>query len=212
MSHIYTRVFLQILDSSIAEDFMLRHVFEDFLKLADYKTGTVDMTRFALSRRLNIPLEVLNEKIGVLESPDPASRDPEFEGRRIRRLDEHRDWGWQIINWEKYEQINRRAGSAERMAKTRESDSEIDAIWAAYPRKVGKPAAIPKIRAAINEVGFDSLLLIVNQYAETRIGEPEKFTPHPATWFNQKRYNDDPSTWANGNFGAPTKTRRMIAV
>ena len=45
MSQLYSRVFLQILDSSIAEDFTMRHVFEDFLKSCDHKTGVVDMTR-----------------------------------------------------------------------------------------------------------------------------------------------------------------------
>ncbi len=124
MSQLYSRVFLQILDSSIAEDFSLRHVFEDFLKLADHKTGVVDMTRPALSRRLNIPLDLLEQKIKQLESPDPASRDNEFDGRRIERLDGHRDWGWKILNWGKYEAIRNRADVYMRVAKHRENEKE----------------------------------------------------------------------------------------
>ena len=124
MSQLYARVFVKILDSSIAEDYTLRHIFEDFLKLADHKTGVVDMTRQVLSRRLNIPLEVLNPEIEKLESPDPNSRDPEFEGRRIERLDEHRDWGWRILNWTKYEAIRTKADVYGRVSKHREKQAE----------------------------------------------------------------------------------------
>jgi hypothetical protein len=119
MSQLYARVFLQILDSSIAEDFTLRHIFEDFLKLADYKTGIVDITRQALSRRLNIPEDILSEAIGKLESPDPHSRDGEFEGRRLERLDAHRDWGWSILNWQKYAGVRQKADAALRLDKHR---------------------------------------------------------------------------------------------
>lgn len=122
MSQLYSRVFLQILDSSIAEDFTVRHVFEDFLKLCDHKTGILDMTRQALSRRLNVPMEILDKTITVLESPDANSRDMEFEGRRIERLDEHRDWGWKILNWGKYEAVRTKADVYLRVFRHREKE------------------------------------------------------------------------------------------
>lgn len=122
MSQLYARVFLQILDSSIAEDFTTRHVFEDLLKLCDHKTGIIDMTRQALSRRLNCPMEVLNNALTKLESPDPNSRDGEFEGRRLERLDEHRDWGWKILNWVKYEAVRTKADVYLRVARHRDKE------------------------------------------------------------------------------------------
>lgn len=122
VSQLYSRVFLQILDSSIAEDFTVRHIFEDFLKLCDHKTGILDMTRQSLSRRLNCPVEILNTAIEKLESPDTASRDRDFEGRRIERLDEHRDWGWEILNWNKYEAIRTKADLSMRVARHREKE------------------------------------------------------------------------------------------
>ena len=118
MTQLYARVFVQILDSSISEDFFLRHVFEDFLKLAS-KQGIVDMTREAMSRRLNIPLGELSEALNKLEQADPKSRDPEFGGRRIERLDEHRDWGWRILNWNKYDSLRTKADVAVRVARHR---------------------------------------------------------------------------------------------
>ena len=113
---------MKILESSIAEDFNLRHVFEDFLKVAE--DGIVDSTRESLARKFNIPLEMLNENITKLESPDPKSRDEEFEGRRIERLDDHRDWGWRILNWGKWESLRTRADLAIRQARHRKKSGK----------------------------------------------------------------------------------------
>lgn len=123
---LYARVFTQILDSSLAEHWQSRHVFEDMLKLSE--GGIVDMTRPALARRTNIPLEVINEALNILEGPDPLSRDPAEGGRRIIRLDEHRDWGWRIVNWEKYEAVrtleHHRAVTRERVRRHRAKPGE----------------------------------------------------------------------------------------
>ena len=119
MSQLYARVFTQILDSSIAEDFEARHVFEDFLKVCTIGEhgGIVDITRSALARKFNMPLENLNRAIEKLEAPDPSSRNAEFEGRRIVRLDDHRDWGWRIVNWAEYDKLRTRADTAARVAR-----------------------------------------------------------------------------------------------
>ena len=100
----YAKVFEQILTSSIAENYQVRHIFMDFLVLAD-KEGIVDMTRGAIARRLNLPLRLLTSALSALEAPDPASRSPEADGRRLVRLDPHRDWGWQIVNFKAYDKI-----------------------------------------------------------------------------------------------------------
>ena len=97
----FTKVFAQILDSSLAEDYRVRLVFEDLLKLADER-GIVDITKESISRRTNVPLEIVCLGLAALEQPDPSSRTPDLEGRRITRLDAHRDWGWKIVNFSKY--------------------------------------------------------------------------------------------------------------
>lgn len=111
---LYARVFTQILDSSLADNWQARHIFEDLLKLAD--NGIVDMTRQAIARRTNVPMSVVDECITFLESPDPSSRDAEEEGRRLVRIDKHRDWGWRIVNWMKYESIRTSADQREKTA------------------------------------------------------------------------------------------------
>lgn len=128
----FAKVFTQILDSSLAEDYQVRLVFEDLLKLADSK-GIVDMTRESIARRTNVPLELVRRGIDQLEKPDPSSRTPDYEGRRIIRLDEHRDWGWRIVNFTKYRESATKA-------MLRMAESERKAEWR---KRKGFPPSSP---------------------------------------------------------------------
>lgn len=100
----YVKVFSQILESSIAEDYEQRHLFMDLLVLAD-REGVVDMTHEAIARRLNVPIEFVCENIDKLAKPDPMSRNSADDGRRIMLLDDHRYWGWQIVNYTFYREM-----------------------------------------------------------------------------------------------------------
>lgn len=111
----YAKVFSQIFDSSIADDYKLRHFFMDLLVLADIN-GVVDMTPTAIAGRTRIPLEEVKGYLTALEKPDSESRTPEHEGRRIVRLDEHRTWGWCILNYHKFRAI---ASEEQRREKTK---------------------------------------------------------------------------------------------
>jgi len=110
----FAKIFTQILDSSLAEDYQTRHVFEDLLKLCDIN-GVVDITPEAIHRRTNVPLELIKRGIAELEKPDARSRNPENAGARIVRLDDHRDWGWLIVNYAHYRAI---ASEEQRREKT----------------------------------------------------------------------------------------------
>lgn len=119
----YAKVFTQIFDSSIADDYKLRHFFMDLLVLADIN-GVVDMTPTAIAGRTRIPIEDVHRFLACLEAPDTESRTPEHDGRRIVRLDEHRTWGWCILNYDKFRAIasedQRKALTRERVRKHRE--------------------------------------------------------------------------------------------
>lgn len=81
-------------------------------------------------------------------------------------------------------------------------------IYQAYPRRVGKPAAKLKIRKALASVPFEKLLELTIAYAQAVNGQDPQFIPHPATWFHQQRFNDDPSTWTrkeNGRVADPSR-------
>jgi hypothetical protein len=79
---------------------------------------------------------------------------------------------------------------------------EVEAIYSAYPRKIGKKAAMEKIRIALQglheEKGDDNFAYLLDRtrkFAQSPAGKRGEFTPHPSTWFNQGRYMDDPNEW-----------------
>lgn len=100
----FVKVFTSILDSTLAEDYLTRHVFEDLLKLAD-RDGNVDMTASAIARRTAVPIEIVTKAIEKLCQPDSESRSIDEDGRRLIPLDSHRSWGWQIVNYLNYRSI-----------------------------------------------------------------------------------------------------------
>jgi len=95
---------------------------------------------------------------------------------------------------------------AEQSAPHACSQQRLEQIYQAYPLKVGKPAALKAITKAIKRgTEPDKLLRLTKAYAAARDGNKD-FCPHPATWFNQERYNDDPATW-NPVIAGPTRPR-----
>lgn len=103
----YTKVFRSIYDGTLADNWQAMVTFQQMLILADAQ-GVVDMTIGSIARITGIPLEILQAGIAVLEAPDSGSRTPEMEGRRIARLDAHRDWGWFLVNFAKYRAMQSR--------------------------------------------------------------------------------------------------------
>jgi hypothetical protein len=106
-------------------------VFMVFLSLSD-RDGHVDMTPEAIAGTCGWPLDFIKSGISELEKPDPRSRTPDEDGRRIVLLEEHRDWGWQITNYGKYRDEMRsvdrreylRQKKAEQRARQRKSTSQ----------------------------------------------------------------------------------------
>lgn len=83
-------------------------------------------------------------------------------------------------------------------------EGDFEAWWKVYPRKVGKaeaakafPRALAKIAAERNDA-FEWLLEITRDFAESPAGQAGKYTPHPATWLNAGRYDDDEAEWYRG--------------
>jgi len=96
----FVKLFTQILDSSIADNRPLRHFFTDLLLCAD-GDGNVVMTDAAIARRIGATLEEVQWGLGELQKPDPTSKTPDREGRRIEKI-EGTGYGWHIINFETY--------------------------------------------------------------------------------------------------------------
>lgn len=102
---------------------------------------------------------------------------------------------------------------------------DAEAIYAAYPRKVAKDAALRAISMAIERRGGESLSLLeaTNAYAaavatwpravrfkRSETGELFDTVPHPATWFNRGSYDDDRAQWPV--YGATCKQKPDLAA
>jgi len=64
--------------------------------------GQVDVTPLFIEGSTGIPLDRVRAALLFLEAEDPDSRSPDEGGRRIVRLDEHRSWGWRLVNHARY--------------------------------------------------------------------------------------------------------------
>jgi hypothetical protein len=98
----YAKVFRQIFDSTVSDDWRIRTVWMHLLVLAD-RNGIVDMTPEAIGRTTGLPQEMVDYALEELAKPDGRSRSFEEEGRRIVLLcPDERTWGWRLVNYAKY--------------------------------------------------------------------------------------------------------------
>jgi hypothetical protein len=90
---------------------------------------------------------------------------------------------------------------------------EEEEIYAAYPLKRGKPDALRAIKNAIKRTGIDphQLLILTHAYATARNGDLS-YVPNPATWFNQDRFRDEPSTWVRSQNGVSEKPKQKFEI
>lgn len=102
----YAKIFTSIYDGTLGTvgPWEALITFQQMLVLSD-RYGVVDMTAEAIARRTTIPINIIKAGIAALEKPDDHSRRSDFDGKRIIRLDDHRDWGWQIVNHAHYRAI-----------------------------------------------------------------------------------------------------------
>ena len=79
----------------------------------------------AIAEEVGLSMGDVCAALQVLESPDRESRSPEEDGRRIVLMDEHRAWGWRVVNYAKYRAIrnedDRREQNRLSQAKWREA-------------------------------------------------------------------------------------------
>ena len=106
-------------------------------------------------------------------------------------------------------------------------DEQILAIYNIYPRKVGRRAALKAIEAAISRIvprhkgtrkdasTEEDFFIAARRWLWKRTaeyaaspagqdppkGHPDDYRPHPATFYNQERYLDDPREWQRPNGG-----------
>lgn len=70
-------------------------------------------------------------------------------------------------------------------------DIAFDEFWSAYPRRSGKIKAKDAFRKASKECDPSEIIAGAQAFADDP-NRQDEFTPHPATWLNQGRWEDDP--------------------
>lgn len=119
----YGKIFDSIYTGTLYGQWQAIVTFQQMIVLCD-ADGIIDMTPPAIAALTSIPLEIITKGLDVLSAPDPYSRTPGSEGRRIELIDAHRPWGWRIINHNKYKRLQDadtvREQTAERVRKHRE--------------------------------------------------------------------------------------------
>jgi len=70
-------------------------------------------------------------------------------------------------------------------------DTKFAEFWDAYPRKAGKQAAERAWKTAVTKADPDTIILAASTFRHDPNRE-DQFTPHPATWLNQGRWDDEP--------------------
>jgi hypothetical protein len=197
-------------------------IFQQLIVLCDWH-GIVDMTPEAISRRTNIPLEIIQYGIKALQEPDVGSRSPLMQGKRITLLEpEHRNWGWLIVNHEYYRNLQsaedrreymrgymekKRNGGVKRAPKRIEYSPQFEQWWALYPSrkgvKAGKEAALDEFKRTIqSEEDFQQLLKATERYKTVEL-------PKDGERFLKKNYWRDwiPPTIKDIKPGQPTRIK-----
>ena len=146
----YAKLFASIYQGTLRGNTHGLVVFTNMLAHAD-AAGWVDMHPRAIAEEVGLTLDQVVDAISELEAPDVESRSPEEEGRRIVRLDEHRAWGWRIVNHAKYRSIRSEEDRREqnRLAQQRFRDKRNADCQGSKPRK--PPSAQAEAEAEAEE-------------------------------------------------------------
>jgi hypothetical protein len=111
---VYNKLFSKILFSSIwTEDYPTRIVWVMFLAAMD-EDGIVQVaTPKNVAALAQVTPEEAERAIAILEAPDPASSNPDHDGRRLERF----PGGWRVLNAPVYREIATREQMRQRTAE-----------------------------------------------------------------------------------------------
>jgi hypothetical protein len=115
---------------------------------------------------------------------------------------------------EQYVSSNEETNTCEPSAKGKSYPVDFETWWQTYPRRVGKQAAwkawVKSVKryqqehACDKQEACDDLLDHTKRFSVSPKAKG-KYCPHPATWLNEGRWEDDPATW--GAAAPPSASR-----
>lgn len=88
----------------------------------------------------------------------------------------------------------------------------FDEFWLAYPRKVGKDAARAAWAKAVKRAPVGEIISGLHGFCVSARGADTQFIPHPSTWLNQGRWQDDQSHARNGPRSSSEDLRNLATI
>jgi hypothetical protein len=167
---VYAKLFTSIYQGTLRGNSHGLLVFTNLLAHCD-KNGYADIHPRAIAEEVGLTVEQVKAAIDTLESADDESRSPELDGRRIVRMDEHRAWGWNVVNYVKYRAIrdeedrreqnrlsqerwrNKHKPPSEPVSQRKPQSAHTEAEAEADTEKVKTPS--PRKRGSAGVAGFD---------------------------------------------------------
>lgn len=90
-------------------------------------------------------------------------------------------------------------------------DADFDDWWQHYPKKVGKGQARKAYRSARKKVDHDTLVAAVKAQEPKLMAKGAEFCPHPSTWLNGERWEDQTTTTAPEQPRLPLASQLEVA-
>lgn len=123
----YVKLFGSILDSTVWKlPPAIKVVWVTMMAMAD-RDGVVEASLPGLAHRAQVPLPTAEKAIGIFLAPDPHSKTPSNEGRRIEVV----TGGWRLLNFEAYREKqsldDRKTKNAARQQRFRDRQAQRDA-------------------------------------------------------------------------------------
>jgi hypothetical protein len=147
------------------------------LSLAD-RHGVVDVTPAFIAGVTGLPVQDVIACMVRFCAPDPYSRSPAAGGARLTLLDEHRDWGWQIVNHAVYREKARKAGyDAQRTESGKDADRKRQSRTADVPTRPAVSRALP-----LSDSDTDSYK---DKDSEKNITSAAPTTDEPPAWLDE---------------------------
>lgn len=142
------------------------------------------------SARVMLAYEARRSSLGIIGTRPlpPKERDAVIDETFALILGEAR------AEWEAQHKARKKAGI----------HPDAERVYLLFPKKVGKEAALAAITKALKKHPTEYVLDKTNQFARCVADWPMSYRyfndgadrcPHPSTWFNEGRYEDDPSEW-----------------
>ena len=90
----------------------------------------------------------------------------------------------------------------ENKKKEEKGNSHFLMFWEAYPKKAGKGGAERAWNEAVKDTEPEQIITAAKNFAKSEKAKG-KFCPNPATWLNDRRWEDDPTTWKDDSVETP---------